>query len=229
MARRKNKQQEEDTLVDVVGQVENLQDYVEQNRNTIMAAIIGIILVVASILAYLYIYKAPRDKAASEKIHHAQFAFDQGNWEIALEGDTINTDQGFLDIIDAYSGTQTANLAHYYAGVCYLNIGDFDTAISYFEDYREKGKVLPSFKFANLGDAYSEKGELDKALSFYKKAVAAHPNEFSTPMHLMKLGLLYEKQGQKADAKETYQRIADKYPNSLQAVDAEKYLTRVGG
>jgi len=231
MARRKNKQvkQEEETLVDVVGRAETVQDYVEQNSSKIMTIIGVIVLLVAAVVAYFNFYKAPRDKEAAELIQYAQFNFDNEQYAIALDGDTINPDQGFLDIIDNYSGTKSANLAHYYAGISYLNLGNYDVAVEYLNDYSEKGRVVGSYKYAALGDAYSELEQMDKALSNYRKAASTDPNEFSTPLHLMKLAFFLENQGQADEAKKTYNMITSKYPSSAQAVDAKKYLARIGG
>lgn len=231
MARRKNKQvkQEEETLVDVVGRVETVQDYVEQNSSKIMTIIGVVVLLVAAVVAYFNFYKAPRDLEAAELIQYAQFKFDNEQYAIALDGDTINTDQGFLDIIDNYSGTKSANLANYYAGISYLNLGNYEASISYLNDFSVKGRVLGAYKYAALGDAHSELENMDKALSNYRKAASTDPNEFSTPLHLMKLAFFLENQGKTDEAKETYNKIINQYPNSIQAVDAKKYLARIGG
>jgi TolA-binding protein len=230
MARRKKKQekQEEETLVDVVGRAETLQDYVEQNAQKILTVIGVIVLLVAAGLAYYTMVKAPKEDKANELIKYAQFQFDKEAYAIALDGDTTNTDRGFLDIIDAYGGTAAGNLSNYYAGICYLNLGNYEVAIDYLNNFSVKGKVLGSHKYASLGDAYSELEQMDKALSNYKKASTTAPNDFSTPLHLMKLALFQENQGKTDEAKKAYAQIKDKYPNSTQATDAKKYLARLG-
>lgn len=229
MARRKKKEkQEEETLVDVVGRAETLQDYVEQNSQKILTIIGVIVLLVAAGLAYYTMVKAPKEAKATELIQYAQFQFDKEAYAIALDGDTTNTDRGFLDIIDAYGGTASANLSNYYAGICYLNLGNYDMAVDYLNDFSVKGEVLGSHKYAALGDAHSELGNMDKALSNYKKATTTDTNEFSTPLHLMKLALFQENQGKTDNAKKSYAQIKDKYPNSTQATDAKKYLARLG-
>ncbi len=231
MARRKkkNQKQEEETLVDVVSKVETAQDFVEQNKNMIMTVVGVIILVVAGVLAYLFMYKAPLEKEAAEIMQYAQNAFDNEQYAIALEGDTINENHGFLDIMDNFGGTDASNLANYYAGICYLNLGNYDIAKGFLNDYSPKGDFLGSFKYAALGDCYSELNEMDNALSNYKKATKTNKNEYATPLHLLKLGMFQENQGNAGDAKATYSQIMDDYPNSPQAIEAEKYLTRVGG
>ena len=134
---------------------------------------------------------------------------------------------GFIDIASKYSGTSTGNLANYYAGVSYLQLGQFDAAISYLEDYSPEGSVLPITYYGVLGDAYSEKGEMDKAINMYKKAIAQGTNEFLEAYYIKKLGLLYENQGNMADAKAMFENLRNKYPTSPEGVDIEKYISRV--
>ena len=187
------------------------------------------LMFVAAIAAYYSFYKAPRNKEAAELIQHAQLKFDSEQYAVALDGDTINPNHGFLDIIDNYSGTDAANLAQYYAGICYLQLGNYDVAVEYLNDFSDKARVLGSHKYAAIAHAHSELGNMDKALSNYRKAATTNPNEFSTPLHLMKLGLFLENQGKADEAKTTYSKITKTYRTSAQAVDAEKYLARIGG
>jgi hypothetical protein len=49
----------------------------------------------------------------------AQQQFEKDSFQLALTNPGGGY-SGFLDIIDSYSGTKTANLAKYYAGICYL-------------------------------------------------------------------------------------------------------------
>ena len=51
---------------------------------------------------------------------------------------------GFSDIVKKYGGTDAGNAALYYAGVSSLNLGQFDAAISYLEDFSPCGNLLPS-------------------------------------------------------------------------------------
>lgn len=230
MARRKKKEEkrEEETLIDVVGGVEQAQDFVERNQSTILMVIGGIVLVVGGVLAYMYLYKAPRETSAQEEMYQAQLQFEKDSFALALDNPGGGA-KGFLGIIDNYSGTRAANVSNYYAGLCYLHLGNYKVAADYLEDYSPKDRTTASYKMAALGDAYSELNEKDKALGYYKKATTTQPNEFSTPLHLMKLGQYLESTGDAAGAKDAYDRIMKEYPNSLQAAEAEKYLIRSGG
>ena len=133
-----------------------------------------------------------------------------------------------MDIIEKYSGTKAANSANFYAGVCYLHLGQFDAAIRYLKEFDAGDEVLPISKNGALGDAYAEKGDLDQAMSYYKKAVDAGDNEVLTAYYLKKVGMLNEKQGNFAAAKKAYETIKEKYPNSPDGLGIDKFIARAG-
>ena len=64
---------------------------------------------------------------ASEQIWQAQQAFAIDSLDQALYGTDVS--YGFLDIIDEYGITESANLAHYYAGISYLRLGQYDLGV----------------------------------------------------------------------------------------------------
>ncbi len=226
MARRKKTQkQEEETLVDVVGKVETLQDYVEQNSTKVLGVIGVVVLLLAAILAYMFLYKAPRNDEAKNSMSQAQMMFEKDSFALALDNPG-GSSKGFLDIIEDYSGTNVANTATFYAGISYLNLGNYEIAIDYLNDYSPKDDITPAQKYAALGDAYAEMGNAEKAKSHYKKATTSSPNGFTTPLNLLKLGMYLQSNGDMEGAKDAFQKIKDEYPKSSVYNEAEKYLIR---
>jgi tetratricopeptide (TPR) repeat protein len=104
--------------------------------------------------------------------------------------------------------------------------GNYEVALDYLSDYSGSGKIAEAIKNGLKGDAYSELGQMNKALSAYKKA-ANTDNEFFAPYYLFKLGLLNEKEGNTDAALEAYQTIATEYPNSQQGQSIEAFIARV--
>lgn len=212
----------EETLVDMVEAQEVAQDFFEKHQKTILAALLGIVLLVGGYLAYSLGYKAPQEKAAQMAVYKAQEQFARDSFALALENPGGGF-EGFLDIIDNYGGTKAGNLAKYYAGVSYLNLGRFPEAIDYLESFSAAGDVTPIMKSGALADAYAENGNLDKALGLYKQAANAENNEFLTPYYLYKYAMLSKKQGNASDAAAAFERIKKDYPNSTEAAEAERY------
>jgi len=223
MSRRKNTKQDE-TLVDLVEAKESAQGFIEKNQFLVLGAILGVLLLVGGILAYSLLYKAPREKKAASAMYKAEEQFSRDSFALALENPGGGFD-GFLDIIDNYNGTKTANLAKYYAGISYLNLGVYETSIEYLESFSPGGDVLPITKYGALADAYSEMNDFDKAIGLYEKAVNTTKNDLLTPYYLKKLGLLQQKQGNNEAAQKAFMRLKNEYPDSSEGQMADKYLS----
>ncbi len=222
--RKKSVKKADETLVDIVEVKEQAEDFFEQYRTIILGGITLLVVVVGGWFAYTNLYKEPRQKEAVEQMFQAQVQFEKDSFSLALTNP--GGGKGFLEVIEGYKGTPAANLALYYAGISYLNLGQYDAAIDYLKDFSPAGEVLPAMKSGALGDAYSEKGDFGAAMSYYKKA-AGGENELLTPYYLKKIGLLHEKNGELEAAKKAYERIKADYPNSPDGRDIEKYIIRV--
>jgi tetratricopeptide (TPR) repeat protein len=218
-----NLPEDDETLVDIVEVKEHAQDFFEKHQTLVIGGLAAILLLIGGYLAYKYAYHEPREMAGMEAMYKAEFQFKQDSFALALTNPGEGM-EGFLDIIDNYSGTKASNLASYYAGISYLNLGQYEAAIDYLNDYSAHDDITPVTKYGALGDAHAELGDFDKALSNYNKAVKSD-NDFLTPYYLNKLGVLNMKQGNNEEALKNYQRIADDYPQSAEAKDAKKYIS----
>lgn len=223
MARRRKQQKPEDTLIDIVEARQSAQDFFETNQNLLIGIIGGIVLIVGGYFAYQYLYLAPKQDEAVEQMYQAQMQFERDSFALALNNPGGGF-SGFLDIIDGYGGTKAANISKYYAGICYLNLGAYEDAISMLKKFKAKGDVTPIMKHGALGDAYSELNDMDKALSNYKKATTVEKNDYLTPYYLKKLALLHQVQGDNAKALKIFQEIEKDYPNSVESIDVSKYI-----
>lgn len=123
----------------------------------------------------------------------AEQYFAKDSFNLALNGD--GNYLGFLDIIEEYSITKSANLANYYTGISYLHLGQYENAIEYLKQFESNDKMIAPIAYGAIGDAYVELENTDEALVFYKKAVTSSENDFTAPIYLMKIGLVQEKMG----------------------------------
>ncbi len=199
------------------------EQFIEDNQKKIFIVAIAIIVIVGGFWGVKKLIFHPREKKAQSEMFFAQHYFEADSFKLALNGDGTNA--GFLELIDDYGSTKAGELSHYYAGICYLNLGDFQNAISHLEKFSTKEEILSAMALGATGDAYLESGNQEKAIKLYKKA-ADVKNEMSAPYFLMKLGMLYEETGKIDDAVKAYQTIKDEYQTSAEARQVDKYLTR---
>src|ERR1700722_20465710 len=193
-------------------------------------AAIGLALVLILILGYFgykqYVLE-PKEKQASESMFRAEEYYRADSIRLALNGDAVNA--GFAKIISRYKGTKAADLAAFYAGSCYLKLGDFNNAVKYLKDFSTPVQQVQERALGLLGDAYSEQNKKEEAAEQYKKAgTYFEKDELFAPEYLFRSGYLYESMGKTQDAITMYRMIKDKYPQSQRGVEIDKYLGRLG-
>ena len=206
--------------------LERVQLVYEKNKKVINGVLTAVLVIGAAIFAYFRLYLGPREEKAAAKVFYAQQYFAADSLERALQGDGQHP--GFVKVMRDYSGTKTANVCHYYAGMCYLRMGNYKNAIKQLEDFDGKGTLLATAAAGALGSAYLESGNTKKAIDEYEKATADKEDVVQTPMYLMSLGAAYEMNKQPEEAKKAYMRIRDEFPMSTQARDIDRYLARLG-
>lgn len=186
-----------------------------------------IVVVVGGYYAYHNLISEPKEQQASEAMFHAEEYYRLDSVRLALNGDNINA--GFLKIISRYGGTRAANLASFYAGSCFLKLGDFTSAVKYLKDFSTPVKMVQERAYGLLGDAYSEQNKREEAAEQYKKAGTYYEkDELLAPEYLFRSGYLYESMGKTQEAIAMYKLIKEKYPRSQRGSDIDKYLARLG-
>ncbi len=199
--------------------------WVSKNQNYILGGIIAIALGVLGYLAYNQFVIKPKDANAANEFSYPMQHFNDalGNEEqkdslftLALNG--AEGKFGFLDIIEEYSGTPTANLAKYSAGMAYLNLQQYDEAIMYLEDFSSDDEVYRPLALGGIGDAFSQLEQPEEALEYYERAIsAAGKNEFTTPKFLYKAGVAAMELGNREKALGHFTRIKEDFPDANEA------------
>jgi tetratricopeptide (TPR) repeat protein len=176
------------------------------------------------VLGYKKFYAEPRAKEAQDMIWKAQYYFEIDSLDLAMNGD--GNYLGLLAIADKYSGTPSGELANFYLGSIMLQKGDHEAAITYYKDADVEDEVLRAMAVGNQGDALVELGRMDEAVGQFEKAADMSKNEFTTPMFLMKAGLVYQQKGDWKSAAKAFGRVAKDYPMTPDGPVAKKYAAR---
>ena len=199
------------------------EQFIEQNQNIILIVVGVIIVVVLGFFGFKRFYLVPKEKEAQGQMFMAEKYFEMDSLSKALNGD--GNYLGFLDIIDEYGITKSANLAQYYAGLCYLRMGQFENAIDYLKKFDSDDEMAAPMARGAIGDAYMELNETGKAVSYYLEAADMRDNEFTSPMFLMKAAMAYEVAGKLEKALDIYKRVKKEYPRSFDAREIDKYIS----
>lgn len=202
------------------------EDFYYKNKNIINIALLLIAVVIGGSFAYNKFVKAPNEKKALDMVFHAQQYFEQDSFKLALSGDGNN--YGFLQVIDKYGGTKTGKLSKYYAGVCYVRTGEFQKGADLLTDFNSNDQIVQAMAYGLAGDAYMELGKTNEGIDYYKKAGHYSDNELTAPVYLFRAGLALEKAGKPKDAVTLYKEIREKYPQTNEGREMDKYLARLG-
>lgn len=201
--------------------------FIEKNQKPIFTGLLVVIILVLGYFGFQKYIQEPKEKKATSYMFAAERYFDQDSVSLALNGDGDH--RGFIEIIDEFGGTKSGNLAKYYAGICYLKLGEFDKAIDMLKGFSSDDEIVGPMATAAIGDAYFELGQTEKAAEQYKKAANEKINDFTTPQFLFKAGLTYESLNKNDEALTLYERIQKDFPKSEEARSIEKYIARVNG
>jgi tetratricopeptide (TPR) repeat protein len=207
--------------------VAKAKDFWSKYQKPVMAVCTAIIVLGGGWLGYKNYVKEPKEEKAIDAIFKAEDYYRKDSLQKALKGDGLN--YGFLKVIDKYGGTRAGKLARFYAGDCYLRTGDFANAIKQLKSFSSSAKQVQARAYKLLGDAYSEQGKNDDAISHYKKA-AYHfkDDKDASAEYLFFAAALSEKTGKTKEAIELYREIKDEFPGTMKSNDAEKYLAKLG-
>ena len=219
MAEQKN-QNEHLNVEDALTQSEA---FLVKYKNAIIGGVVAVIIIVAGFIMYKNLYAEPREEKAQAALFKGQEYFEQDAYEQALNGDSIGY-VGFLKVADEYSGTKAANLAKAYAGICYAQLGKYDEAVKMLDGFNGGDQMVAPAILGATGNCYAQLGQLDKAASTLLSAADKADNNSLSPIFLMQAGEILVKQGKYDDSINAYTKIKDKYFQSYQAMDIDKYI-----
>lgn len=223
MSKKEKEYAAETSMENVEHALSKTEQFIEDNQKILTIVIFAIIVLVGGYWGVKKLYFIPQANKAQEEMFFAQNYFEKDSFDTALKGDGMNS--GFLEIAENYSITKPGKLAKYYAGISYLRMGKFNEAIDYLSDFSCDDELLNATAKGALGDAYMENNDVDAAISNYKSASNVE-NEIIAATYLLKLGLVYEDQKEYNNALDAYRIIKDKYKNSTEGRNIDKYITR---
>ncbi|WP_370003633.1 tol-pal system YbgF family protein, partial [Winogradskyella sp.] len=209
------------------------EEWFVKNQNYIIGVIAVIAVVVLGYLGYKKFIAEPQQKEAMNEMYQAKKYFEEATNGVAsdsLYNMALNGGEGkygMLDIIDQYGSTPAGNLANYYAGMAYLNLKDYQNAVTYLGNFSGDDKMLGPIAKGGIGDAFVQLEQLPEALEYYEKAFKANVNEFTTPMYLLKAARVAIDLGENAKALEYLNRIKSEFSSSTEATQVDVLIGMV--
>ena len=205
--------------------------WVAKNQKWIFIVVGAIALLTIAYLLYDKFIEEPKEDLAANEMYQAQQYFTQAVdaptasdslFNLSLKGGEGKL--GFLGIIENHKGTDAANLAHYFAGMAYLNTGKYKEAVQHLEEFKTKDEILNAMATGAIGDAFAQLGKNNDALEYYAKAAKASDDELTTPRFLFKAGTIALILNKKEDALKYFKEIKEKYEASAEGVNIDAHI-----
>ena len=199
------------------------EEWVVKYQNFILGFIGVVAIGVLGYLGYKNFVVEPKAQEAVSELNQAQYYFELA--VNSIESDSLyrralnggEGKYGFLDIIENYKGTPAAKLATYSAGMAYLNLKEYENAITYLDQFKADDILLSALAKGAIGDAFAQLGQIDDAYDYYIQASKVSENMYSTPKYLYKAAMLGAENGKIKQAISFLEPIEKEYPKADEA------------
>lgn len=211
----------EDTVVTFYARALNI---LENNRQAVIGVAAGILAVIVLILAWNW-YQGNRNDQALSEMAEAVRMYEAGSYQAALDGNVSYL--GLLDIVDSFGGTDTGNLARFYAADALFRVGEMDRALDMFESFSKGNDYIGASAFAGEAAIHELQGNHDRAGDLYMRAANVFSSDITSPMYLSNAARAYEAAGDTGNAIDALEMIEADFPESQAARTVEFKLARL--
>jgi len=127
---------------------------------------------------------------------------------------------------DAYPKTDSGLYARYQLAVEYMSLDDPKSAAATYQDVisRAGDGIYGQMAKLGLAEAQARQGQYEPAINTYKDLAQRKDGPLPVDGILMQLGRTYLQAGKPVDAKQTFTRLVDEYPESPFSGDARREL-----
>lgn len=228
MANKSVKENEGATVEAIEAGLSKTELFLEKNYKVLLIVLGCIFAVAIAWLAFQYLYLAPKNEEAQEKLAVAQQYIAQQQYQVALEGDSVEFD-GLVDLIDNYGITKSGKLAKAYAGLVCYRLQRYDEAVEYLKSISLDDDALKYTCPGTVGDCYVQLGQAEESIRYFKKAAEAD-NDLVAAVYKFKLARVYEDLERNDEALAVYQDLKDHYVGKARMTDLDeidKYIERL--
>jgi tetratricopeptide (TPR) repeat protein len=202
------------------------QEFIEDNKQKLIFIVGGIAVILLAVTWY-YNKKAEDNLVADIKLNQIIPAFEQGQYQKAIDGEPGTQLDGLQSIVDNYGSTEQGELAKIYLAKSYYWLNNIELALEYFESYSGNSKLHQSTAFAGIAACHESMADFKKAAENYKKAADINSLSTQSADYLLNAGINYLKSGDDESAKKVLEKIKDDYSTTMAAREVDKYLSQI--
>jgi TolA-binding protein len=136
-----------------------------------------------------------------------------------------------MAVANAYPSAPAGITARYHAAAVLAALGRNAEAAQRYQEVADRAGSSVYGQMAKLGvaDAQVAEGKFDQAIAVYKDMSAVKDGQLPVDGILMQLARAYSAAGKASDARQTFKRIVDEFPQSPYSVEAKRQMDLLKG
>jgi len=202
------------------------QSWFEENKKRISSIFFTLVLV--GVAAWFYYNNlATQNVAAAADLGKIIRFFDEGRYQVAINGLPEQNLRGLQQIVDEYSGTEAGERATFYLANSYYAIGNYEKALQYYEEADMGDNSLMAAVIAGIGACHEVMGNHEKAAQQFERAASEDALQYHSAENLYRAGQNYLLAGNKEKAEEILKKLKANHPSSQYSREADRLLVRV--
>jgi TolA-binding protein len=137
----------------------------------------------------------------------------------------------FLAVANQYPSAESGIVARYHAAALLTALGRNGEAVQRYQEVVDKAGNSLYGQMARLGQAEAEaaEGKYDQAITIFKDMSVSKDGQLPVDGILMQLARTYNAAGRQPDARQTFKRIVDEFPQSPYSVEAKRQMDAIKG
>jgi len=218
--------------------VNQVRDFVEQNRRAV-TAVLAVAVVIGAVALVYYAWRSRTESRAHELLADAMniqsapvvpptagqtpqpgtYPNERARAEAALAK--------YKAVVEAYPSTDAGVYARYQEAAALMTLGRPAEAMSAYDDVIQRTDANSIYReMAQLGvaEAQARTGKFDQAINTFKDLAQHADGPLPIDAILMQLGRTYVDAGKTADARQTLSKLLQEFPDSPYSGEAQQLL-----
>jgi tetratricopeptide (TPR) repeat protein len=195
----------------------------QTNKKIVNGVLTGVVVLAIVVVAYMNNVSS-NDMKATTELGKVLTYYDQGKYDLAINGNLQDNIRGLQSIVDDYGSTKAGELAGFYLANSYFSQGDYDKALKYYLDVDVKDDLVTASALAGAAACYEAKGDNAKAASLYEKAAFRSSKDVNVPENMFHAAQNYMLAGNKEKAIELFKKVKKDFPASALSRDIDRWI-----
>jgi len=202
-------------------------DFFDKNKKHVYTALTIAVIAIAGIILMVNKKKA-NNEIASIEVSKVQQVYNAGNFQQAINGDSLGSSKGLLYIVNEYGSTESGEMAKIMLANSYYNERDFDNAEKYYKEYSGGNKILKVAAAAGLASVMEARNNYADAASQFEKTAEMDKENPFIDQYLFYAAKNYYRANDFDKSKKLFDKLKEDFPKSKFNQESERYRVSIG-